>query len=464
MTDPGPATGSPRPTRFSAIWGTVVSKADGLRHAGWGVVDQGLSSVTNFGVGLVAARTSTPEEFGAFSVAFATYLIGIGVIRAMISDVYSVQFAAGAEGESQGKRSYPFASGAWGAALGVSLVGMVACGVAVLLTSGPLRQALIIVGLGLPVLVLQDVARYICFARRDAFGAALFDLSWVIGFAAAVAVMALVEGELPGATLTLVAWVIGAACGCLMAAWRFRVIPHPMAGMAFVRRDWRRSARYGLDWVALGGSLQLGYYVLGATAGLAVVGNLRAGMLLLGPLNIIVVGAVMVAVPELVRHRSRTGSSLMRPALLLSGAVEVITIAWFVMVAVLPPDVLTKVLGDAAVGARSLLLPLFIMTSATTMAQGPLLALRATGDTRAGTRATAPVAPLYLLGGTIGAALLGGASGAALGWAVAAGASGLLAVWQLRSVAPHTPLDRLVIDPLDVVPPLVVADGDSPDP
>ena len=47
------------------------------RRAGWGVADQALSSLTNFAVGVFVARQLGPTEFGAFSLAFATYLLAL---------------------------------------------------------------------------------------------------------------------------------------------------------------------------------------------------------------------------------------------------------------------------------------------------------------------------------------------------------------------------------------------------
>ena len=68
-----------------------------LGYAGWGFADQAMSSLSNFGVGLVAARASTSEQFGAFSVAFATSVIGVGIARALVSEVYSVRYSGGGQ-------------------------------------------------------------------------------------------------------------------------------------------------------------------------------------------------------------------------------------------------------------------------------------------------------------------------------------------------------------------------------
>ena len=44
-----------------------------VRRLGWGVADQGISSLSNFALGIVAASRWTPTEFGAFTLAFVTY-------------------------------------------------------------------------------------------------------------------------------------------------------------------------------------------------------------------------------------------------------------------------------------------------------------------------------------------------------------------------------------------------------
>src|SRR5947208_3512481 len=50
-----------------------VMAARGARRLGWGIIDQGLSSLTNLVVSLSVARTLGAEQFGAFSLAYVTY-------------------------------------------------------------------------------------------------------------------------------------------------------------------------------------------------------------------------------------------------------------------------------------------------------------------------------------------------------------------------------------------------------
>ena len=410
--------------------GGALARLAAIRHAGWGFVDQALSSLTNFGVGLAAARTSTAAEFGAFSVAFATYLIGVGVVRALISEVYSVRHASDVDPDAPLRERYPEVHGAWGAALIVSVIGSLACLVAALVASGDLRSCFLVLAVGLPFLVLQDVARFIGITRRDAFGAMLYDAAWVVGFGGAMVVWSLVAG-FPGAVVTFALWVFGAACGLVVAMWRMRAFPGLRSGLRFMKGVWRYSARYTGDWLALGATVQFGYYLLGATAGLAVVGQLRAGMLLIGPLNIVVAGAAIIAVPEM-RRLSHGRDWGLKPAIVFSGALVGMTLVWFALIAIVPDSLLRKLLGDAAADASDLLPFLLVYALANMAAQGPMVALRATGNARRGTRASAPVAPLVLLGAAVGARITDDATGALVAWTISGLLIIVLGTWQLR--------------------------------
>ena len=44
-----------------------------LTRLGWGVADQGISSVGNFAFSIIVAKALSPSDFGAFAIAFVTY-------------------------------------------------------------------------------------------------------------------------------------------------------------------------------------------------------------------------------------------------------------------------------------------------------------------------------------------------------------------------------------------------------
>src|SRR4026209_149464 len=65
----------------------------GLSRAGWGLADQALSSLTNFALGVFVARTVGIEEFGAFSLVFAVYLLVMSVCREFPMEPLQIRYS-----------------------------------------------------------------------------------------------------------------------------------------------------------------------------------------------------------------------------------------------------------------------------------------------------------------------------------------------------------------------------------
>src|SRR5437867_2144739 len=62
-------------------------------RVGWGVADQGLSSLTNFVLGIFIARTVGLADFGAFSLAFAAYSIVTAFSRAISAQPIVIRYS-----------------------------------------------------------------------------------------------------------------------------------------------------------------------------------------------------------------------------------------------------------------------------------------------------------------------------------------------------------------------------------
>lgn len=65
-----------------------------VRHAGWGLLDQILSTATNLAMGIFVAATVSPRQFGAFSVAYAAYGVWLGISAGVASAPLIVRFSA----------------------------------------------------------------------------------------------------------------------------------------------------------------------------------------------------------------------------------------------------------------------------------------------------------------------------------------------------------------------------------
>ncbi len=137
-----------------------------FRRLGLGVVDQGLSSLSNVLFLVAAARTSTVEEFGAVSFAYALFAFGMAVQRSSLGLLVSL---------SSGSRQVP-------PRLSV-LWAMLIAGLGVVLgrTIGDGGTAAYYVLVGACLLVYpQDLLRYGALAERRADRAAASDGAWFV--------------------------------------------------------------------------------------------------------------------------------------------------------------------------------------------------------------------------------------------------------------------------------------------
>ena len=155
-----------------------------VRRTGWGLADQAFSSLTNFVLGVMIARSVPPHDFGAFSLAFATYTLFLGLSRALTSEPLVVRFS---HSSPEAWRAATAAGTGTATLLGV--VGGVGCVVFGLATSGPIAQAFIALGVTMPGLLLQDAWRYAFFARGGGAQAFLNDVIWAVVMFPAVAVL-----------------------------------------------------------------------------------------------------------------------------------------------------------------------------------------------------------------------------------------------------------------------------------
>src|SRR5262245_43020125 len=147
------------PANASAI--THVHR--GRRTAfGWAAVDQALLSGFNLVVGIVAARATTVQEFGAFSVGFLVYVLVVNASRSVTTEPLVSRWS------QTDDREWPRAVGAaGGTALALGALGALGCLAAAAVFGGPLRGTLVAIAAVLPALLVPDPARYVLVARRE---------------------------------------------------------------------------------------------------------------------------------------------------------------------------------------------------------------------------------------------------------------------------------------------------------
>jgi O-antigen/teichoic acid export membrane protein len=390
--------------------------------------DQALSSLTNFAVGVLVARAVDPDGFGAFTLAFSTYLIVLNVARAVATQPLVIRYSAASP--EHWRRAVASAGGTLVVAglvtgLPIAIVGA--------FLAAPLGPALIALGAALPALLLQDGWRSALFAASRGRSAVAVDLLYAVVL---IPVMWLGSGFVfapPAGAILL--WGVSTLPSSILGARLAGTGPVPGRALIWLRehRDLvpRYAAESGVGLVANQGAI----YVVGAVAGLAAAGSIRGAQLLLGPLHVLVQAAYLFAVPEGVRLRASHPHRFLPGMATVSGVLALATLSWLGVLLALPESLGRELLGPSWEPARSVLLPLGLALAGQSLAAGPIVGLRVLADARASLRARLLDAPAGFLLASAGA-LLAGARGAAWGFAASGffGAA-IFAVGFARSVS-----------------------------
>ena len=396
-----------------------------LRRAGWGLADQGFSSLTNFAVGILVARTVAPADFGGFSLAFAGYGLALNVSRALTTQPLVIRFSGPATPEWRR---------AAGSATGTALLVGIAAGLVALLvatlTAGAVHQAFLTLAILLPGLLLQDAWRFAFFSTARGGHACANDFVWAAVQLPAMALIT-VAGQ-ASLVIGMAAWGAGAVVAALVGLVQAKVLPDPRAAAEWWRAHRDLSTRYVVDVITGMGGAQLSLYAVTAIAGLAAVGTLRAGELLLGPLNVLFQGVQLAALPEAVRLFRQSPAALRRLSIVLSTVVAAAVLAWGAFVWLLPDNIGIALLGASWAPAHSVVFLLAIGLAGGAANMGASVGLRAMAAAKRSMNINLGVTGLAVLSESTGAAL-NGAQGAAA--AFAAGAAIGTTVWWRQYLA-----------------------------
>ena len=384
------------------------------------MADQGLNSLTNFAIGVYVARELGPADFGAFSLAFATYLFALNASRGLGTDPLVVRFSGAPTGSWR-----QAAAAATGTAALVGVVVGAGCVLAAVVLGNTLGSAFLALGVLLPGLLLQDSWRFVFFAARRGRDAFLNDLVWACFLGPFIAAVML-SGHVQVQWFVL-AWGGAALAAGLVGAAQAHVLPRlSLVGRWYhAHRD--LGVRYLSENLSFSGATQLRSYGLSAIAGLATVGALRAAELLLGPVNLVIMGiGSLVAIPEAARLAKHDLSRLRRFVVglwILLGAAAAL---WGLVVGLLPDWFGERLLGPTWQPAAALVLPITVMTALLGVWSAAWTGLRAMGAARRSLRAQLFGASAFLVGSLAGA-VLDGAYGAA--WGSAAGNLVAACIW-----------------------------------
>jgi O-antigen/teichoic acid export membrane protein len=395
-------------------------------RAGWSVADQVLSSIINFGLGIAVARVSTPAEFGVYALVFSAYLMAINVTRPLALEPLIIRFT-GASGHAWKAAVARAAGMVIVAGLGLGVIAVAIGLIAGAATDSGAGTVFVILGVGLPGLVLQDAWRLTFFAERRGREAFLNDLAWATT-TLAIGAAVTANGNATVAAY-LAAWVIGANLGALVGVVRVAVRPR----IGQVGRWWaeqRDLARPLLgEHVVTNIAGEAIPYLVSAVAGITAAAALRGAQLLLGPFNVVFQAVHLIALPEAVRINERAPRRLVPLAIGFSAVLFA-----GVMVVGLAMTFMPDALGEALLGStwevvRPVMFPFTLYMAGFMAAAGPMVALRGMGEAVETLIVAGARSGLTVVGAAIGA-VAGGAPGAAGGMAIGTWVGAVGAWWR----------------------------------
>ncbi len=395
------------------------------RRVGWGVLDQGISSLSNFILGIMVARELSAPEFGAFALAFVTFSFIINASRGPSTDPLVVRFS-GAPRE----RWRPAAGAALGTSLSTGMGAAVPCLFVGLAIGGDIGSGFMALAVGLPGILLQDSYRFAFFSRGEGHRAFLNDLVWGILQTATLVVLATTDHLTIATSLLAFGGTATVAAGF---GWcQLRIAPHVGMVRRWLVEQRTLGARYLIENVSIGGARQLRMVAVGVLAGLASVAEVRAAEILMGPFVALLAGVSQVSVPEAGVVLSDEPRRLVRFCLTLAGLQGAGAVVWTVVVLVALPAGLGELLiQDLWQPTQKLLLPLGLVLVLGCFENAASAGLRALGAARRSLASQLTGAALYVVLGGLGAEL-GGAYGSMWGVFVAMLLSEVMWWTQLR--------------------------------
>jgi O-antigen/teichoic acid export membrane protein len=297
----------------------------GTRRSAFGVVDQIVSSATNFLTAFVASYVLLPDDFGAFVVAYAVVTVATATVRAVIGEPLLAHLPTLArERQPAAARSALGAAVLLGAAAGVLAMGLGLTGV-------PGLTALVWLAPWVPVVIVQDAFRmvFLCDSRT---GAALaVDGVWAV---------------VQGAALIVIFGLGVFSVGALAASWGIGGLGGVVAAVALVSHDrrrpgdprpWLRQSKHLSGWFTLTSILgQAEIYAVLILAGLLLApvdaAGLRAAQLMVYQPAVTVMGAMLVLVTPLIARAAATSDvesvrAIRRVTLLGSGVLAILVVA-----------------------------------------------------------------------------------------------------------------------------------------
>ena len=310
-----------RERRLTQYFGLSAKSA---RRAGLTAVDQGVASLSNFGVGAVVGHVTGPEGLGAFALAYTLWILLINLHRSLITDPMAILGDARADAtEIRDRLRTGLAAEV---VLAAAASALLATGGAVLIDTGHVTfgDGLLAFAPWTLVLNVQDFWRWIGFLlgqpEKSLANDVVFNVVQGIGFAV------ILWCRWTSVFVVLAAWGLGGAVSALWGLRQFGVRPTLRNGVGLLRKRWSVSRwLVGASMVGWASS-SVSSVVVASVLGASALGGLNAaGRLAWGPLALVMQAGTSFGLPEATRMLAEHGiSGLRKVSAAISGLAAVV--------------------------------------------------------------------------------------------------------------------------------------------
>jgi O-antigen/teichoic acid export membrane protein len=376
-----------------------------IRPIGWGFTTQAFSSLSSLLLTVLAARTLGPDGLGAVTLAFAVYLLALGLARSLVTEPL-IAFTSSCSSSV----ARTFTRHALTLTVAISACAALAMGAGAIPLDGDLGNALLAMAPWLVPALVQDFCRSVLFRNRQERNAAALDAVWLGTMAVALPLCVVSQSV----WFVIASWGVGACAG---AALGLRLVHTGPSRIGDALRDWRRECwplgRWlGAEGVVYAGSLLATTYVILNVLGSAALGGLRAVQSIYAPLTVIVPALTLPGLPATARALSRSRRAALSTSARYTVAALCVTGAYVVVLLPLADPFIAVVFGDGFEAFASLALPIGLGQLLIAGALGSSLLLRVELRGRSifvarmagAVTSLAAVAPLSRLWGIEGAA------------------------------------------------------------
>lgn len=408
--------------RRRSAGGILAELVTASRRVGAISIDQAVSSLTNLVASVIAAHELSPDQFGAFGIVFATYLVVMFVTRSMVGEV--LLLAGGARARHEGTINLIIAA-VLGAGVGLAIL------LAAVLIGGTVASGLAVLGIALAGLTLQDGIRYVGFATGKVKIALITDLLW-LGFM--LGAYFLISGMKSLSDVTAI-WVFSGALAALFSLPFAGLRPISISQLTAWLRDERElMITLAADRGVVSVSQQGVTYIIALLIGLRGNAAYRAAQIVMGPINIVAAGLMTAIVPYLVRTWAERPAALIKEAGRIAIASAILILVLTQAAAHIPDTIGRLLIGHSWLLGKPVLEIMALIIFAQSINFAALSTLRVMGSTRTALIVRLLVVPLSL-GAIALAAALGGIHAAM--WTQAGSAALLSLLWWVVALRHH---------------------------